>query len=110
MVLSSQHNNLIVGLIDKLIPKGVAILQYVDDTIMCMVDDEDKTRNVKLILYIFEQMTSLKINFEKSEVLIIRGGNSVALRYANLFDCQVGMFNLKYLGVPIAACRLHIVD
>jgi hypothetical protein len=56
MVLSSQHNNLIVGLIDNLIPKGVAILQYEDDTIMCLTHDEDKARNVKLLLYIFEHM------------------------------------------------------
>jgi hypothetical protein len=110
MTLSSERNGLIVGLIDNLIPKGVAILQYADDTIMRLANDEDKARNVKLLLYIFEQMSDLKINFEKSEVLIVGGDNNVALRYANLFDCQVGMFPLKYLGVPIAASRLHVVD
>jgi hypothetical protein len=33
----------------------------------------------------------------------------VALRYANLFACQVGIFPLKYLGAPIATSRLHVV-
>jgi hypothetical protein len=28
----------------------------------------DKVRNVKLLLYMFEQMAGLKINFEKCEV------------------------------------------
>jgi hypothetical protein len=28
-------------------------------------EEEDKARNVKLLLYMFEQMAGLKINFEK---------------------------------------------
>jgi hypothetical protein len=41
---------------------------------------------------------------------MVGGDNNVALRFANLFICQVGMFPLKYLGVPISASRLHVVD
>jgi hypothetical protein len=32
----------------------VAILQYEDDTIMCLEDDLLKVRNVKILLYLFE--------------------------------------------------------
>jgi hypothetical protein len=45
---------------------GVAILQYVDDTIFCLKDDMDNARNVKLLLYLYEMMSGLKINFTKS--------------------------------------------
>jgi hypothetical protein len=31
-------------------------------------------RNVKLLIYLFEQMSRLKINFDKSEVVLIGGG------------------------------------
>jgi hypothetical protein len=61
-------------LIDHLITKGITILQYTDDTILCLQDDEEKTRNVKMLLYIYEQMSDLKINFEKSEVVLMGGG------------------------------------
>jgi hypothetical protein len=71
MVMQAQQNSLISGLIPHLIPNGVAILQYVDDTIMCLKNDMENTRNVKLMLYIFEQMSGLKINFEKSEVILV---------------------------------------
>jgi hypothetical protein len=74
MILKAQHNDLIFGLIDHLIPKGIAILQYADDTILCLQDVVEKVRNVKLLLYIYEQMSDLKINFEKSEVVLIGGG------------------------------------
>jgi len=38
MVRKAQHSNLIIGLADNLIPRGVAILQYADDTIICLKD------------------------------------------------------------------------
>lgn len=55
-------------------------------------------------------MAGLKINFEKSEVLVIGGDNNTASAYANIFNCQIGTFPSKYLGVPISASRLHVVD
>jgi hypothetical protein len=39
MVLEAQANNLLVGLILDLIDKGVAIMQYVDDTVLCISHD-----------------------------------------------------------------------
>jgi hypothetical protein len=65
---------------------------------------------MKLLLYVFEQMAGLKINFEKSEVLAIGGDNRTCLPFAEVFNCQIQMFPLKYLGVPISASRLHVVD
>jgi hypothetical protein len=93
-----------------LIPKGVAILQYVDNTIMCLENNVVKARNVKLLLYIYEQISRLKINFEKSEVLLIGGDNNLAVEYAEIFNCQIGMLPLRYMGVPIYARRLRVVD
>jgi hypothetical protein len=51
---------------------GCSIVQYVDDTILFIKDDVECARNLKLLLYTFESMSGLKINFEKSEVLLIQ--------------------------------------
>jgi hypothetical protein len=110
MVYMAQQNQLVTGLITNLIPNGLAILQYADDTILGMENDEEKARNIKLLLYMYEQMVGLKINFEKSEVLVVGGDNEIALSYAYLFNCWIGLFHIRYLGVPIAASRLHVVD
>jgi hypothetical protein len=110
MVYRAQQNFLVTGRISNLIPNGIAILQYVDDTILCMEDDEEKARNIKLLLYMYEQMDGLKINFEKSKILLVGGDNELAVKYVDLFNCQVGMFPIRYLGVPIATSRLHVVD
>jgi putative cell wall-binding protein len=55
-------------------------------------------------------MFSLKINFEKSAVILVGGDNSLSLEYADTFNCQIGIFLVRYLGVPISSGRLHAVD
>ena len=65
---------------------------------------------MKLLLYLYEQLSCLKINFEKSEVLMISQDEGKSLRYAELFNCAVGQWPMKYLGVPVCGSRLHIKD
>ena len=36
--------------------------------------------------------------------------NSKSLRYAELFNCAVGQWPMKYLGVPVCGSRLHVKD
>jgi hypothetical protein len=71
MVSVAQQNGLVVGLTDNIIPRGIAMLQYADDTILLIQDDLEQAGNLKLLLYLFEAMSGLKINFEKSEVMLI---------------------------------------
>jgi hypothetical protein len=54
----------------------------------------------------FEQLSGLKINFEKNEILSIGGDNDVNRTFADIFNCQIGLFPVKCLGVPISAKRL----
>ena len=110
MVRKAQRNNLICGLADNLVENGVAILQYADDTIVCLKDDINVARNMKLLLYLYEMISGLKINFDKSEVLLINGDDEKTLQYADLFNYQIGSFPIKYLGVPVSPSRLHVVD
>jgi hypothetical protein len=56
-----------------------------------------KARNVKILLYLFEQMSRLKINFDKSEIIMVGGDNNLILEYAEIFNCEVGFFPIKYL-------------
>ena len=47
---------------------AVSVLQYADDTIIFMEHNLAKAQNMKLILCLFEQLSVLKINFDKSEL------------------------------------------
>ena len=88
----------------------MVILQYADDTIICLKDNIETARNMKLLLYLYEMMSDLKINFTKSEVTLINGDESKCSLYAEIFNCQIGSFPTKYLGVPVSPGRLHIKD
>lgn len=53
-------------------------------------------------------MAGLKINFSKSEIVMINDYEDLALSYAETFNCQIGYFPIKYLGVPVSPSRLHV--
>jgi hypothetical protein len=71
MVMEAQDNHLLTVLIPSLIDKGVAIMQHVDDTVICITHDPEKATNLKLLLYLFKLMSRLKINYCKSEIYLI---------------------------------------
>lgn len=110
MIIRAQENDLFTGLLDNIIPRGVAVLQYAHNTIICLKHDLEGARNMKMLLYLFEMLSGLKINFNKSEILMINDEGEWGEQYAELFNCQLGTFPVKYLGVPVSPSRLHLVD
>jgi hypothetical protein len=110
MIQNAQQSGLISGLADQILDGGYAILQYADDTILFIKDDLEGARNLKLLLYIFESMSGLKINFEKSEVLMVLPDDEKLQSYADLFNCQTGTWPIKYLGTPVCARRTTVAE
>ena len=55
-------------------------------------------------------MSGLKINFSKCEIITIHGYDILDLQFAELFNCQIGKFPIKYLGVLVSPRRLHVKD
>ena len=88
---------MLVGLASHMIDRGVSILWYADGTILCIKYDYEMPRNLKL-LYLYEMLLGLKINFVKSEVLMRNDNNNNLVKYANLFDCKIGTFPIKCSG------------
>jgi hypothetical protein len=84
---------------------GCAILQFIDDTIPSIKDDMESARTMKLLLYIFESMSGLKINFEMIEILLLEQDDEKIQMYADMFNCQIGTWPIKYLGTPFCARR-----
>ena len=55
-------------------------------------------------------MSSLKINYQKSEVFGVGFSQENLLAVARLFNCSVGEFPLKYLGLPVSCDKLLSKD
>ena len=68
LINRAKDEGQVTGVVPHLVDGGLSILQYADDTILFMNHDIEKGANMKMILFAFEQLSGLKINFHKSEI------------------------------------------
>ena len=66
--------------------------------------------NLKFLLLCFQQMSGLKINFDKSDVMVMGYSPAEALDIANRLNCRLGSFPTTYLETPISDSRLIVAD
>lgn len=90
------------GLVPRLVPGDLAG----DDMIPFVNNDPKSIRTVKLLPYCFEAMSGLKINYKKSEVFGVGLDAEEHSLLANQFNCQVGSFPMKYLGIPMSPKKI----
>jgi hypothetical protein len=103
---TASKRGVIRGVTHHLVSGGLTHLQYADDTVLFIQNTEENIVNLKFLLFCFEEMSRLKINYHKSEVYTIGNGEVETELIANAFNCKVGKFPMKYLGLPISYKRL----
>jgi len=110
MLQKGAVRGLIKGVADDFIVGGIISLQYANDTILFSRIEEEYTRNLKGVLMWFEQLSGMRINFHKSELIPMNVEPDVVHRLAHLFSCPVGSLPIKYLGVPLHFEKLSRED
>jgi hypothetical protein len=65
MFRKAKNSGLIKGLVPHIVTNGICILQYVDDTIVMFRGNIDMAMNIKILLFLFEEMAKRKFNFKK---------------------------------------------
>jgi hypothetical protein len=100
----------IQGVVPHLIPGGVSHLQYADDTLILIEPSDEGIANLKLLLLCFENMSGLKINFDKSEVMVMGVTTLEQHRIAAMLNYKLGAFPMKYLGLPVSDRDLRVSD
>ena len=98
----------IKGVVPHLYPGGLTHLQYADDTLILIQNEELDIANLKFLLLCFEDMSGLKINFHKSEIYVLDRPPLEQQRIAHMFNCKLGEFPFMYLGLPISDHKLTI--
>jgi hypothetical protein len=63
------------GLVQNLLDGGITHLQYADDTVIFLSFEEQTLLRTKFIFFCFEKMSGLKINFQKSDVVVVGGSD-----------------------------------
>ena len=90
------------GVALNLVEGGITHLQYADDTVILMDNDSQTLSNMKFLLYCFEWLTGLRINYHKSEVVTFGIDPGQQQQIANFMNCKVGKLPMIYLGLPIS--------
>jgi hypothetical protein len=55
-------------------------------------------------------MSGQKINYHKTEVMVLGVSVEEIARIARLLNCKVGILHMKYLGVPVGNMKLYFTD
>jgi hypothetical protein len=66
--------------------------------------------SLKFILLCFELLSGMKINFHKSEVIVMGSENEEQARVARLLNCKQGNFPFTYLGFTMSDSKLTMAD
>ncbi|XP_051229193.1 uncharacterized protein [Lolium perenne] len=96
------------GVVPHLIPGGISHLQYADDTLILIQNSDEDIANLKFLVMCFEDMSGLKINYHKSEVIVMGQPTRVQNQVANKLNCKLGSFPFIYLGMPISDRKLTL--
>ena len=86
--MKAAKQNLISGLMPQVVDGGIISLQYADDTLLFLENNLEKANNLKWLLICFEQMSGMKINYDKSDLLTIGLEENEANCFAKIFCCK----------------------
>lgn len=76
-------------------------LQFADNTLLF---ESKRWMNVRIfcaILYLFEAMSGLKVNFHKSLLVCVNVNDSWLTEAASVLNCKIEKLPFVYLGLPI---------
>ncbi|CAJ2663648.1 unnamed protein product [Trifolium pratense] len=79
----------------------VSHLQFADDTLLLGVKSWANVRALRAVLVLFETMSGLEVNFNKSMLVGVNISDSWLGEAASVLCCKVGKIPLLYLGLQI---------
>jgi hypothetical protein len=110
MLIKAAAKNHITGLMHSMINTSIVSMQYADDTLLFLKNDLSSAINLKWLLSYFEQMSSIRINFHKCDLIAINVEDEIAQNMSQTLSCGLGKFPMKYLGVPLHYKKLRKED
>jgi hypothetical protein len=72
------------GLMTSLYPQGVISLQYADDTLLFLDNDEQGVSHLKWLMVCFDHLSGMKMNYHKNVLTPINLGEDEACNFAKV--------------------------
>lgn len=93
--------NLISGFLPATSAPMVTHLQFANDTIIFCAAEEEQVKNVLTILRCFKDVSKLKVNVGKNELIEVAVEESFLQYFAGILGCKVGSLPTSYLSLPL---------
>jgi hypothetical protein len=97
-------------LIERLFPGCKQCLVYADDTLLLLSPSEQQLTIIKVLLDVYGQLSGLKINLNKSELLLTSACTQETQHLAQLIGCKQAKFPLMYLEWSLPDKKLKNVQ
>lgn len=97
LIVKAQEKDIFEGIIFDFHPLHVTHVQYADDTILFLKNDAHSIRGIKKVLLLFQVISGLSINFNKS-IIYHPFDESLTEEGINIFNCKSSTLPFKYLG------------
>jgi hypothetical protein len=85
-------------------------LQYADDTLFFSDCEFVYLRNLRIVLSLFENISGMRINFNKSEFIPLILEEVVVHLIGHTLICCIGSLPFRYLGAPLHIEKLKRED
>ena len=110
MLAKVANHQLISVRCPEVCPGGIICLQYADDTILFFDNNLEHANNLKIVLCCFEQVSGMRINYNKSELIPINLEEEELTPFITSLGYSQGNFPIKYLGIPLHFEKLSRED
>ncbi|XP_011100582.1 uncharacterized protein LOC105178744 [Sesamum indicum] len=94
----------------KCAPLCLVQLGFADDLLLFSRSEVDSVHLLKRGLDYFGDMSSLRVNPQKSHLILSRAGHGIRDQLLEVLHFPNGFLPLKYLGLPLISSRLTIAD
>jgi Reverse transcriptase (RNA-dependent DNA polymerase) len=89
-------------LLKLVFPSCRSCLQYADDTLILLKPEDQQLQILKMVFHIFGEMSGLRINLQKSKLLVTCSSSQLVEHLASIMQCKTLKFPLLYLGLPLS--------
>ena len=102
LMTAAMEANLFTGYsVGSTNPIVISHLQFADDTLLMGVKSWANGRTLRAVLFLFEAMSGLKVNFHKSMLFGVNIDESWVHEATSVMSCKIGRLPFIYLGLPI---------
>lgn len=106
----AKQGGLFEGIFINHFVDSLSLLHFADDTLIFIPAELDRVKNLRRVLWCFEIISGLKINFHKSSIVGLNVDSSLQSLTSSVLGCKTDSLPTKYLGLPLSNIRITLAD